>query len=572
MILRGYQQTAISKAKTALKNKKNTLLILPTGAGKTVVMSALASEIKGKTLIVQHRQEVLQQNMAKFKRINPDWSVSIFDANTKSFGGDCVMTMAQTLTRNLDLLPKFDHLIHDEVHRCAAPTFAAIIDACKAKNPKMLLTGVTATPERSDKKTLRRFFDNVSHQVTIKDLVARGFLVPPRAYVVDTGVKSELGLLNKQSACGDQREVEKVLDTQVINAEVIRHWEEKASGRQTVVFCSTVRHAENIAKEFNDNGISAACIHGGMSDSERQKALSQYDRGEIQVITNVAVLTEGWDHQPTSCVILLRLCSDKSVMIQMAGRGLRTVDPELYPGVVKKDCLILDFGLSLLTHGDLDQGDGLHEEVEVAKGEAITKTCPEIYSPGLVYHFPDRLGQEGCGAEVPAQVKACPLCGFIFDRLDKKESTITEVSLTELDILNASPFKWLDLFGTDTCLMACGFAAWAGVFSPDRGETWVAIGKLQNEKKVHQLARTGRMQAVAASDDFLRSFEDGKAAGKSKRWLGEPATEKQLQILQKFGYEASAGLLGDSMFTKYSAACHANFNFNKRLIERALGV
>ena len=115
--------------------------------------------------------------------------------------------------------------------------------------------------------------------------------------------------------------------------------------------------------------------------------------------------------------------------------------------------------------------------------------------------------------------------------------------------------------------MACGFAAWAGVFSPDRGETWVAIGKLQDEKRVHQLALTGRMQAIGAADDFLRNFETDGGAKKSKRWLDDPATERQLEILGKFGYDAQP-----FQFTKYAAACHCNFNFNKRLIESALGV
>jgi len=387
--------------------------------------------------------------------------------------------------------------------------------------------------------------------------------------VVNVGAQDQLQAIKNLSAFGDQQEVARVLDTPIINQEVVRHWKEKAGDRKTIVFCATVQHAHDVAEAFKKAGVESGVVTGEMADGERKAVLQRFDKGRLQVLVNVAVLTEGYDSQPVSCVLLLRQCSEKGPMIQMAGRGLRTVDPELYPGVVKKDCIILDFGTSLLTHGNLDQDDGLHQDSEKEKGEAIMKVCPTDYTIGMSYHFPDKNGAEGCGAEVPVQTRTCPICGFTFERVDNQdEQQIQEISLTELDILNASPFRWIDLFGTETCMMACGFSAWAGVFSPDQGETWVAIGKLQDEKRVHQLALTGRLNAMAAADDFLRNYEDSKAATKSKRWLNDPATEKQKEILGKFGYD-TGGVFG---YTKYSAACHSNFHFNKRLIERALGV
>ena len=548
------------------------MLVASTGAGKTVMLAALAGEVKGKTLVLQHRQELVDQNSKKFSKVNPAWTVSQFTAKEKSFGGQAVFAMQQTLTRNLDHLPKFDHVIVDETHHIVAPTYQNIIDACKDRNPSLLLSGFTATPERGDRKSLRRYFDNVADKITIRELVGLGFLVPPKAFVVNVGKQGELAQLKNLSAFGDQTEVAKVLDTQAINAEVIRHWREKAGGRKTIIFCATVQHAIDVADAFRADGINAGVVSGDMSDGDRKSMLFQFDKGRLQVLVNVAVLTEGYDSQPTSCVILLRQCSEKGPMIQMAGRGLRTVDPEIYPGVVKRDCVILDFGTSLLTHGNLDQEDGLHEEVAAPKGEAITKFCPDEYAPGMVYKFPDANGNNGCGAKVPAQTKTCPFCGFVFDRLDGKVCEVTQFDLTELDILNASPFRWVDLFGTDTCLMAGGFTAWAGVFSPDRGETWFALGKLQDDKKVHRLAVTGRLQAMSAADDFLRNYETASNAKKSKRWLDDPATTKQIEILNKFGYQVQADIMGASMFTKYSAACHTNFNFNKAAIESALGV
>lgn len=562
----------LTRAKAALKKRGNTLVVAATGAGKTVILSALAGAIKGKTLVLQHRDELVEQNSRKYQQVNPGSAVSFFTAKEKSFAGQTTFAMQQTLCRNLDCLPKFDHVVVDETHHIIAPTYQNIINACRDRNPDMLLSGFTATPERGDKKSLRQYFDNVADRVTIRELVSMGFLVPPKAYVVNVGAQEQLRQIKNVSAFGDQTEVARVLDTPIINQEVVRHWKEKASDRKTIIFCATVQHAHDVADAFRSADVGAEVVTGDMSSGERKAVLARFDQGKLQVLVNVAVLTEGYDSQPVSCVILLRQCSEKGTMIQMAGRGLRTVDPELYPGVVKRDCLIMDFGLSLATHGDLDQGDGLHQDDTGGGGDAPSKVCPEEYSNGMPYRFPDRNGNEGCGASVPASCKTCPMCGFVFDRIDDA-AEITEVDLTEMDILNASPFRWVDLFNTDNCLMASGFSAWAGVFSPDRGETWHAIGKLSDDKyKVHRLAVTGRLQAMSAADDFLRNYEDGKAATKAKRWLDEPATPKQLELLNRFGYGIAPDVLGSSPYTKYSAACHANFHFNRRVIEKALGV
>jgi superfamily II DNA or RNA helicase len=114
--------------------------------------------------------------------------------------------------------------------------------------------------------------------------------------------------------------------------------------------------------------------------------------GDAQVVVNVAVLTEGYDYTPTSCVVLLRPSSYKSTFIQMVGRGLRTVDPEEFPGVIKTDCIVLDFGTASLMHGSMEQEVNLDGHLH--DGEAPTKDCPD------------------CGAIVPLACMECPLCGM----------------------------------------------------------------------------------------------------------------------------------------------------------------
>ena len=153
MILRSYQKRLVEKAERALKDHGNTLACAATGAGKTIMLAALAKKMRGKSgkaLVLQHRDEILTQNLKKFLKVNPGERVSIYNADTKSFHGDSTFAMQQTLARNLDAIPHLDLLIVDEAHHLAAPTYASIIEAAKDKNPNLMLAGFTATPERAD--------------------------------------------------------------------------------------------------------------------------------------------------------------------------------------------------------------------------------------------------------------------------------------------------------------------------------------------------------------------------------------------------------------------------------------
>ena len=289
-------------------------------------------------------------------------------------------------------MPALDLLVIDEAHHAVADSYRRIIDRARDANPDCRIFGVTATPNRGDRKGLREVFDNVADQVRLGELIASGHLVPPRTFIIDVGVQEKLRAVRRTAADFDMAEVARIMNRAPVTDEVIRHWQEKAGDRPTVVFCSTVAHAENVAAAFNAAGVPAAVVHGDLDIETRRRVLAAYAAGEVRVIVNVAVLTEGWDHPPTSCVVLLRPSSSKSTMIQMVGRGLRTVDPAEHPGVVKTDCIVLDFGTSSLTHGTLEQDVDLDGR-EPAEGEAPTRTCPE------------------CEAEMPLACTECPICG-----------------------------------------------------------------------------------------------------------------------------------------------------------------
>ncbi|MCE5333936.1 MAG: hypothetical protein LLG06_05045, partial [Desulfobacteraceae bacterium] len=396
------------------------------------------------------------------------------------------------------------------------------------------------------------------------------FLVPPRAFVVDVnGVREGLSRVRKLASDFDMDEVEKVMNRKVVNDEVIKQGKDKAGDRKTIVFASTVLHASDVRDAFGAAGVTVEMVTGETPDHERAAIIRRLKSGQTQVVVNVAVLTEGFDEPSVSAIVLLRPCSFKSTLIQMVGRGLRTVDPNLYPGMVKHDCVVLDFGTSILNHGnieaDVDLGAKGDSEKDAAAGEAPFKICPDEDQKETEYTRPDVNGNFGCGARVPASVKVCPLCGFVFEKTGEPEK-FEEVILTEVDLLASSPFRWVDLFGSGKVMIASGFDAWAGVMSAD-GENWFALGKERSSKIVKKILIGDRTRALAAADDFLREMETGDSASKSRRWLRDPATEKQKELLRQVGYQIDPL---DFSFTKYSSNCHLNFQWNRRMIEAAL--
>jgi len=495
----------------------------------------------GKACVLAHRDELTAQNRATFERVNPGLATSVVDARQKSWAGRTTFAMVPTLARpaNLEAMPTLDLLVIDEAHHAVAESYQRIIDRACQRNPTLKLYGVTATPNRGDRRGLRPLFAHVADQIRVGELIASGHLVRPRTFVIDVGVRPALAEVERKADDFDMEAVDAIMNRSPVTDQVVRHWREKAGDRQTVVFCSTVEHASAVHARFAATGIAAVLVTGRMSEAERRAAIEAYASGRAQVIVNVAVLTEGWDDPPTRCVVLLRPSSYKSTMIQMVGRGLRTVDPTAHPGVVKQDCLILDFGTSSLLHGALEEDadlDGRSEEPGAAPG----KTCP------------------GCHAEVPLAVRECPLCGHVFESTTTGVLPLEGFVMTEIDLLKRSSFRWVDLFGDDAALMATGFHGWAGIFFWDG--CWYGVGGAKGVPA--RLVGIGeRLVCMAAADDWLNEQETDESAHKCRRWLDQPATDRQLQFLPPH-HRCDLGL------TRYEASALLSFHFNRKHIQR----
>lgn len=544
MILRPRQAEFVDASMAALLKHGNTLGVAPTGAGKTVMLSAIAGDERfGSSIILQHRDELVEQNRATFRAVNPKVKTDLFTASRKKFlPSGATFAMMQTIVGHLKDVPRFDLCVIDETHRVGAASYIKILKALRDKNPDIKIFGVTATPERADGKALGHVFDNVSDVISLAELVATGHLVRPRTFVIDLDIREALEGAQRAGSEYDMSQVDRIMNTSPINHEVVKKWKQTAGDRHTVVFCSTVKHAKDLKEEFDYQGISAEIVHGEMPKPERRDNLKRFDKRQFQVLINVAVLTEGWDCQHVDCVMLCRPCSFRSTVIQMLGRGLRQVDANRYP-YVKDDCIILDFGCSLLTYPDIFQ---LNEVSMIGESEV----CPK------------------CMTKLPKKVRECPICGYQFPYEAPEEEERSEngsapdeteelksFQMSEIQLCDVSPFRWVNLH-EGLAMVASGMTAEA--FLLRRNGIWHAVGKAEKQAAVRLYKSNDKVAALSAANDFM-CIHGSRDAKKTKRWLNEGPTARQCELL---------GLAYPSFsLNKYTAACMLGFKFNQNALK-----
>lgn len=556
MNLRPYQERAVSAVAAALKGARSTLLVAPTGAGKTYMLSHAAQRFceslgrPANVLVLQHRGELVRQNRAAFEKVNRGWATASYTADEKRFArpagylGAATFAMVPSLGEAaLRALPSFDLVIADEAHHAPARTWRAVVDAARALNSDVRLLGVTATPERGDGKRLGEVFESVADQIAIGELIDGGFLVRPKALVAEVGLSEQIRALPR-TANGrgdfDMAAVAKLIDHEPITQAIIAQWREHASDRKTIVFCATVDHARHVADAFGRAGVPSGVVTGEDDAAERAATIRALARGDIQVVVNVMTLTEGFDEPTIGCVMLLRPSAFRSLVIQIIGRGLRLV-----PG--KVDCKILDFGASLTSMG------GLESVLEIGGARRAREPGPPPMKP---------CGSEKCRRAIPLHARECPLCGYEFPARKSEAPPVIDPATIRLRpfevVLRESPWVWVEL--NERARIACSDRTWAVAFS-DLENVWHAFGAVPREVESDKgivyedsapshLGSGSLSVALAAADAFLsahgRAREHGRLAHVYHRL---PATDRQIT------YARSLGLDLGRQPTLYGAAC-----------------
>jgi superfamily II DNA or RNA helicase len=390
--LRDYQREAIDATFRAWADgMKRPAIVLPTGAGKTVVFSALigqwcnGSEAIGtaglqkirtgrRVIVLVHRDELADQAIAKIRHANPDLRVGKVKAEDNDVYADVVVCSVQTISRSRRLKMLVNGvsgsfrpapvglIITDECHHAAAPSYAAVY----REFPGALHLGVTATMARGDGIGLGDVWEDVVYSRSILNLISLGHLVDVRAASVEV---EGLRLGSVKTSRGDYRagDLGAAMEESGAQHAISRAYKDHASDRQGIVFTPTVATAEQTAGALTDSGIPAAVLSGATPREERLSIFEGFRSGRTQALVNCMVLTEGFDAPWASCAVIARPTQSQPLYVQMVGRVLRP-----WPDGGKKDALVLNMngaGGKLSTLVDLEPGT----VTSLADGESLTE-------------------------------------------------------------------------------------------------------------------------------------------------------------------------------------------------------
>ncbi len=429
MKLRSYQQSAVAAVYDHLRNRDdNPVAVLPTGAGKSLVLAKVASDAvqqwNGRVLILAHVKELLEQNADKVRRLCPDIKVGLYSAGLKKRDTDTPVLVAgiQSIYKRACDLDPFDLIVVDEAHLISKKgdgMYRLFLADCKIINPRVRVIGLTATPFRLDSGMIcspDHFLNSICYEIGIKELIRDGYLCP---LVSKAGInRADFSGVHVRAGEFVSEEVEQLAgDDALVSAACAEIVELTADRRAVLIFATSVAHGRQVVETLQDNhGIECGFVTGQTPTEERDQLLARFrgdkvaDRSAVgtlfdtdhgvaghsplRFLCNVNVLTTGFDAPRVDCVVMLRPTMSPGLLYQCVGRGFR-----LHPD--KQNCLVLDFGGNVERHGPIDQ----------------IKPKEKLLRPGS---GPPAKECEKCHALVACGYANCPECGHPFPPMDRE--------------------------------------------------------------------------------------------------------------------------------------------------------
>ena len=501
MELRDYQQECVDAVLTAWESgRRRALIAMPTGTGKTVVFCHIIQRrLKlGRALVLVHRDELVQQTMEKLRAIVPEASVGVVKADRDEHTADVVVASIQTLARpdRLNRIPRnhFSTIIVDEAHHSRAETYMRTLEYFRAFDQNGPCTlGCTATPERHDKLALGKVFQDIVFHASIPAMIRRGYLCDVRGL----RVVAKVDLSKVRTRGGDyvESELEQALveanGVEAITGALLKF----AADRKAIIFVPGVQMAHQVAAALLEAGVAAAAIDGSMPLSERREILAKLRRGELQAIANCMVLTEGFDEPSVDCIFVARPTRSRTLYVQMVGRGLR-----LYDG--KSDCLVLDLV-------------GASEDMKLQTLDRITYTDPQ------------KLGGGFLQAERSSNKRI------------QMEHAIQDLIAMPVALLEQSKFRWLRGSSGYVLVMSGGAIH---VVWDENDEMWVGsntpyMGPVIEIKRANELE-----DVIDACEKYVEDSGSAILAKANAKWRSQPATQRQLDVLRRWGIELNGSL------------------------------
>lgn len=505
--LRDYQRECINALfRSWSEGVKRPAVVLPTGAGKTVIFSHLIDQFRdsvlfadgmSRVIVLVHRDELADQAISKIKAVAPHLSVGKVKAQDDDTAADVMVCSVQTLAVESRLNRLAWHqdkyglvglIITDECHHAVAKSYQGIYSAFSYA----LHAGFTATLERGDGVGLGSVWEEVVYSRSPLWMMKHGYLVQPRAYTEDV---ASLDLKSVKKTGGDYQagDLGRALEEGEVASALPAVWKEHAADRPTVVFTPTVATAHQVADSFTGSGVPSAVISGQTPRDERLKIFEDFRLGRITVLSNCMVLTEGFDAPWASCAIIARPTQSRPLYVQMVGRVLR-------PWKDKTDAVILNVsggGGRIATLVDLEPG----AVKEPREGEGLLDA--------------EEREEEEQTAQLTSQGRT-------------RELKLREVK----GLFEASHQAWLTTRGG---VMFIGAGEWTYFLWPSGGGGWDVCRK-QKRRRWERTAHTGLDLEMAMSWAEAEAEDHGSfSTSRKASWRKGKPSEAQLNFASSLG-------------------------------------
>lgn len=403
MQLRPYQREAIDATYQAWASNTlaSALIVAPTGSGKSAILGQMAAEITAhpdsRAIVLTHQAELIEQDaraISNFTKL----PVGIYSAslNKRDMRQRIIVAGIASVYKRATRFDPFDVIFIDECHllsRNDNTMYGRFLKEARLANPRLKLVGLSATPFRLDSGYLHEgdgaLFDGISYEIGVKFLLEQGFLAP----LVSKQGSGQIDLSGVHKRGGEwiASELANAADTDYLTNlacdEIVALGHDRKSW---IVFCASVQHATHVRDAIIARGITCEMITGDTPRHERELIYDKYRRGEIRCITNCQVLTTGFDAPQIDLVALLTSTESTGLYVQMVGRGTRIAEG-------KTDCLLLDYGNNVITHGVFDDVKPKFKRAGSGDGDKPpAKECPD------------------CSEILHAAVRHCPVCNHEF--------------------------------------------------------------------------------------------------------------------------------------------------------------
>ncbi len=521
--LRPYQHECLERLKQRYRQGKRRVLVsLPTGTGKTVIFAHFPRyfRMKKRLLVLAHREELLQQAKDKFDAVAPQARAEIEQAGLRaSAQSQVVLASVPTLGRKgsarlARLDPQdFYLVVVDEAHHAVAKTYRRIFDHFGLFSPDTprMLVGFTATPGRGDGQGLGQVFEEIAYDSSLELMIQAGYLCQVSGWRVTSGV--DLDGVKVRAGDFVESQLAQAVDVAPRNALLVRAYHELAPGRRAIVFCANVQHAQDVARAFSEAGVQAEAVWGAMPRPDRREVLRRFSAGELDVVTNCQILTEGFDEPRVDCIIMGRPTKSRLLYAQMVGRGTRLHED-------KSDLLVVD----VADNSDKHSLAGLH----------------------ALFKLPARLDLQGSPALAVAARLRATAERYPWVDVERIETPgDLELVAERVDLFHLDPPEEVQPYSDFTWCRAPDGAFRLGL--PQQESLLVRQNLLDRWEVVLRPAGPDREQGLGIHDTLGQALTRADAWVQRRRsdvvrvvdahagWRDRPATEAQLETLGRQG-------------------------------------